>query len=65
VAAVDSDMTVNKVLFLTARVNNKDAATLVSCGPHGHINFWNVFNNGSLMAHFSAVRVYTTPEGES
>ena len=52
---VDGDTSVNKLVFLTTRVENKDSATLVSSGPHGHIHFWNVFNGGLLMAHFSAV----------
>ena len=52
---VDGDTSVNKLVFLTSRTDNKDSATLVSSGPHGHIHFWNVFNTGSLMAHFTAV----------
>ena len=50
-----ADWSVNKLVFLTTRVDNKDAATLVSSGPHGHIHFWNVFSSGCLMAHFLAV----------
>jgi len=52
---VDGDTSVNKLVFLTTRVDRKDSATLVSSGPHGHLHFWNVFNTGSLMAHFPAV----------
>jgi len=55
VMSVDGDTSVNKLVFLTTRVENKDSATLVSSGPRGHIHFWNVFNGGRLMAHFSAV----------
>jgi len=51
----DGDTSVNKLVFLTTRVDNKVSATLVSSGPHGHIHFWNVFNGGLLMAHFLAV----------
>jgi len=52
-----ANLSVNKLVFLATRVDNKNSATLVSSGPHGHIHFWNVFTNGFLMAHFSAVTI--------
>jgi len=56
-ALAESDTSVNKLVFLTTRADNKESATLVSSGPHGHIHFWNVFNGGFLMAYFSAVGI--------
>ncbi|CAH1777712.1 unnamed protein product [Owenia fusiformis] len=48
------DLSVNSLLFLKTRAQNKEAASLVSSGPRGKIHIWNVFHGGSLMACFQA-----------
>ncbi|XP_074650451.1 cilia- and flagella-associated protein 337-like [Tubulanus polymorphus] len=50
--SLDGDLSVNKLLFLKSRSYNKDAGSLISSGPRGHIHFWGVYNGGKLMAQF-------------
>ena len=46
---------VSKLLFMSERAYNKEAASLISNGPEGHILFWKVFEGGSLEADFPGV----------
>ena len=55
VVSVDGDLSINKLVFMQTRAYKKDAASLISSGPRGHIHFWNVFQGGKLMAQFPAV----------
>lgn len=56
---LDGKSCVSKLLFMTERAFNKEAASLISNGPEGHIMFWKVFEGGSLEADFPG----TTTEG--
>ncbi|XP_073439273.1 cilia- and flagella-associated protein 337-like [Dendrobates tinctorius] len=48
-----TDKSVSKILFLKTRtVKLQGAASLVSNGPLGSVNFWNIFQGGKLSASF-------------
>ncbi|XP_075190056.1 cilia- and flagella-associated protein 337-like [Anomaloglossus baeobatrachus] len=48
-----TDKSVSKILFLKTRtVKLQGAASLVSNGPSGTVNFWNIFQGGKLSASF-------------
>nr|XP_014351744.1 PREDICTED: WD repeat-containing protein on Y chromosome-like isoform X5 [Latimeria chalumnae] len=52
------DMSVTKVVFLKTRaLKSESTAPLVSSGPQGSINFWNLLNGGQLFATFVASRI--------
>jgi len=48
--ADETDMSINEVLFLRTRMDNKNTGSLVASGPKGYVNFWNVFGGGTLLA---------------
>ncbi|XP_043929175.1 WD repeat-containing protein 49-like [Protopterus annectens] len=53
-----AEKNVNKVVFLKTRaLKLQSAASLVSCGPQGSVNFWNLFNGGRLFATLKESRV--------
>ncbi|XP_073518596.1 cilia- and flagella-associated protein 337-like isoform X2 [Phyllobates terribilis] len=48
-----TDKSVSKILFLKTRtVKLQGAASIVSNGPSGSVNFWNIFQGGKLSASF-------------
>ncbi|XP_075053776.1 cilia- and flagella-associated protein 337-like [Mixophyes fleayi] len=52
-----TDRSVSKILFLTTRtVKLQAAASLVSNGPLGSVNFWNLLHGGKLTASFKPSR---------
>ncbi|KAG9491925.1 hypothetical protein GDO78_000430 [Eleutherodactylus coqui] len=52
-----TDKSVSKILFLKMRtVKLRGAASLVSNGPLGSVNFWNIFQGGKLSASFKPSR---------
>ncbi|XP_056417833.1 WD repeat-containing protein on Y chromosome-like isoform X1 [Hyla sarda] len=52
-----TDRSVSKILFLKTRtVKLQGAASLVSNGPLGYVNFWNIFQGGKLAASFKPSR---------
>ncbi|XP_029458508.1 WD repeat-containing protein 64-like isoform X2 [Rhinatrema bivittatum] len=53
-----ADNSVSKVAFLKSRaLKFESAASLISNGPNGSINFWRLFNGGQLRATFRPSRV--------
>ncbi|XP_039601667.1 WD repeat-containing protein on Y chromosome [Polypterus senegalus] len=51
------DKSVSKVIFLkSCAKKNESTSSLVSSGPQGYINFWNLMNGGKLMGTFQASR---------
>ncbi|XP_063806779.1 WD repeat-containing protein on Y chromosome-like [Pseudophryne corroboree] len=55
-----TDNTISKILFLASRTADLHvAASLVSNGPLGTVNFWNVYNRGKLAASFRPSKIGT------
>ncbi|XP_036392841.1 WD repeat-containing protein on Y chromosome [Megalops cyprinoides] len=56
----DADRSVSSMEFLRTRALNVEftsAACLISSGPQGYVNFWNVMNGGKFFASFQASRL--------
>ncbi|XP_069812341.1 WD repeat-containing protein on Y chromosome-like [Dendropsophus ebraccatus] len=52
-----ADKSVSKIVFLKTRtVKLQGAASLISNGPLGSVNFWNIFQGGKLSASFKPSR---------
>uniref|UniRef100_A0A0L8IAK9 Uncharacterized protein n=1 Tax=Octopus bimaculoides TaxID=37653 RepID=A0A0L8IAK9_OCTBM len=52
--SIDGDLSIKKLLFLDYKPSNPCKAQLISTGPYSCIHFWNIFNDGQLLAQFSA-----------
>ena len=48
---------IRRVLFIHPRFNRRETANLITSGPYGRIHFWNIYQNGVLMAKFRPVRM--------
>ncbi|KAM4702080.1 cilia- and flagella-associated protein 337-like [Discoglossus pictus] len=52
------DKSVCTIQFLkTRKITQQAAATLVSNGPQGSVNFWNLLHGGKLLARFTATKM--------
>ncbi|CAI9734813.1 repeat-containing on Y chromosome-like [Octopus vulgaris] len=52
--SIDGDLSIKKLLFIDYKPSNPCKAQLISNGPYSCIHFWNIFNDGQLLAQFSA-----------
>ncbi|KAJ8045382.1 WD repeat-containing protein on Y chromosome [Holothuria leucospilota] len=48
------DSSVDKVLFLQSRPNDKDTATLMASGAEGWVRAWSIHHKGGLLGQFNA-----------
>ncbi|XP_062873393.1 WD repeat-containing protein 64 [Trichomycterus rosablanca] len=51
------DRSVQSLVFLKTRTQDPVAASLVSSGVHGSVNFWNILNGGKFYTSFKASRL--------
>ena len=67
-----NESSVDKIIFLQTRPNNKHTAILLTCGAEGWVRAWSVHHQGGLLGQFNAahkphesvVAMTTDPENE-
>ncbi|XP_071485402.1 WD repeat-containing protein on Y chromosome-like [Diadema antillarum] len=50
------EASVDKLLFLQARMNDKDTATLMASGAEGWVRAWSIHHKGGLLGQFNAAQ---------